>query len=315
MELRATNVSTTMAPPSAFETRVQLGAATYESVTLREAREEYAWKRSHFGLARVPGQWWTAPDANLKLALAAAGADPTYAAGLTLIPASGFAAVVAASQNYAIPDSLRLVGAHKLGTLCTHSTPTCRRNCVITGGRGAMPTAVRGRAARTLLWWYHPAAAMRLDIDAAERHDRRYGPAARRRWCIGDDVRWSLFMPESELTRFEGRQYQYTKHSVTDLPERDGHVIVRSATGERGRWTIDSIRAAAQDGQRIAVVCDAAKTDNLPATWAGIPAIDGDATDDRTLQPAGTICLLRAKGSLRGTVGKRSGSFVFPTYL
>ena len=113
---------------------------------------------------------------------------------------------------------------------------------------------------------------------------------------------------------FSGRQYQYSKHSAGQLPEQEGHVIVRSATGERGRWTIDSIREATAAGQRVAVVIDTPRGADTPRTWAGIRAIDGDATDDRTEQPAGTVCLLRAKGAARGMVGQLTGSFVFPTH-
>lgn len=302
---------------SAVESRIASGADASANITRAEMRGAEAHVRGLLGLPSPRGEWWTAPDHNMKLALAASGEDPTYAAGVTLLPAHGLRDVIAtldAERQAAVTDALYNAGIDTVGTNCTRSTPQCRATCVLTSGRGSMPGAIMGRAARTLMWLLHPAEAWALDHSAAVAHDKRYGPAARRRWCIADDIRWMLIAPEDARQQFAGRQYQYTKHSSSQLPEQDGHVIVRSATGERGRWTIDSIREATEAGQRVAVVIDTPRGADVPQTWAGIPAIDGDATDDRTLQPAGTVCLLRAKGAARGMVGQLTGSFVFPTH-
>jgi len=302
---------------SVVESRIASGADASATITRAEMREAEAHTRGLLGLHSPRGEWWTAPDHNAKLALAASGADPTYAAGLTLLPAHGLRDVIATldtARQAAVVDALHQVGITNVGTNCTRSTAQCRATCVLTSGRGSMPGAIMGRAARTLMWLLHPAEAWAMDHAAAVAHDRRYGPAARRRWCIADDIRWMLIAPEQARGLFSGRQYQYSKHSAAQLPEQEGHVIVRSATGERGRWTVDSIREATAAGQRVAVVIDTPRGVDTPRTWAGIPAIDGDATDDRTLQAAGTVCLLRAKGAARGMVGQLTGSFVFPTH-
>ena len=41
------------------------------------------------------------------------------------------------------------------------------------------------------------------------------------------------------------------------------------------------------------------KGEDLPATWLGIPVLDGTVTDDRTTDKAGHIVGLRALGGAR----------------
>jgi len=49
----------------------------------------------------------------------------------------------------------------------------------------------------------------------------------------------------------------------------------------------------------VAVVCDTPAKQPKPAEWFGLPAIDGDLSDERWLDPQGVVVLLSAKGQAR----------------
>ena len=60
-------------------------------------------------------------------------------------------------------------------------------------------------------------------------------------------------------------------------------------------------RDAIAAGHNVAVVFDCKKSDPLPATWQGVPVIDGRTHDFRFTDPAGIVVGLSALGSAKGS--------------
>tara|TARA_R110000823_G_C15867385_1_gene493815 strand:- start:819 stop:1139 length:321 start_codon:yes stop_codon:yes gene_type:complete len=96
------------------------------------------------------------------------------------------------------------------------------------------------------------------------------------------------------------RFYDYTKRTGRVLPAN--YHLTMSANERHA----DEDLAALADmyGSNVAVVFDTRRGHALPATYAGVPVVDGDVTDSRWADERGVIVGLRAKGS---AIGDRSG--------
>jgi hypothetical protein len=134
---------------------------------------------------------------------------------------------------------------------------------------------------------------------------RKHG-AVRVRLNVVSDVRWELVAPAflsrglwSERVTF----YDYTAWSVSARPEPValGYRLTRSA---KEIHSVADIRSMIAAGCTVAVPFAVRKGQPLPQVWHGMAVIDGDMSDDRTLDPHGVIVGLRAKGD---GIGDTSG--------
>lgn len=188
-----------------------------------------------------------------------------------------------------------------VGNVCPASTEGCRDNCLgPESGHGAIGgkdnETQRCRHARTRLLTDYPFYAAVLiahEVTVAVRKHRRIG--LRLNGVM--DIRWELCAPRSlAYLRRQGvaKLYDYTKWSPRLRPSvPEWYHLTLSASERTDPATLREWAAA---GYSIAIPFRIPKGEPLPETYHGIPVIDGDLTDDRTLDPAGVIVGLRAKG-------------------
>lgn len=194
--------------------------------------------------------------------------------------------------------SLALSAGRESG-LCVNDA-ACAAVCVVnTGGKGAVPSVQRARAARTDFLLRHPEAFLTLLARDVLWFHRTRG-SANGRPNANSDVAWEVVCPQlfALIASLGGYAYDYTKRR-----DRVGHHLdyayrvtysATAATSER------TVRAITERGDTVTMVLPIAKGQALPAHWRGIPVVDGDASDDRYLDQDGAIVGLRAKAGLRG---------------
>ena len=175
----------------------------------------------------------------------------------------------------------------------------CSDVCVLTSGKGNLPAVQRSRCARTALLYRAPEAFAILLADELRRAGRkanRLGFAWGVRLNAASDIPWEHAAPWvfDAIKGYGGTAYDYTKSWAR--ADRDGYTLVRSVDS---RQSVDRIAAIIGEGKNVAVVLPVKKGEPVPATWQGLPTIDGDVSDDRTADPRGVVVVLRAKGALR----------------
>jgi len=239
---------------------------------LDTARARWNGIRAAYGLADH-AHYLSEPEYNAKLAHTAHDTD-VWVTSLALAPA----------------------GQSEVANTCTYSTAACRLACVGTTGRGGMAFVQRVRAARTLFLSLYPADAVALIIADIGRHHARYGSRLRVRLNAFSDIRWERAAPAIFATYPTIPFYDYTKWSARRRPDAQLPTNYRLTRSASERTTTAAILDHVDHGRTVAVVFASRKGEPLPATWHGRPVIDGDATDDRSADPAGVIVGLRVKG-------------------
>lgn len=254
---------------------LNLGRCNFPS--LDEARSLWAGARVAYGF--VPNGGATTllspPDANTKI-----GKNEVPTWGLSLTPANH-------SGDWSV---------------CSWSTPQCRKACVLwTGGRSVTQTVRQAHLVRTAFLAVHPGAFLALLTDEVQKMESRGVPFGLR-LNVASDLRYENFAP----WLFEGtnvRAYDYSKS-----PRRITTDKYRITYSHSERWTDQDIHDRISNGENVAVVFAVAKH-NLPATHLGIPVIDGDLSDFRWNDPRGVIVGLAAKGAAK-TMPSGAGQFV-----
>jgi len=207
--------------------------------------------------------------------------------------------------------------------VCQYATDGCTASCLNTAGHGGIVKAgevtndvQRARIARTRLFFLNRYLFNILLVRAIETHIRR----ARAKGLIPvvrlngtSDLPWEKLRLNNGRTVLETFPditfYDYTKHPKRAIANATGqHPANYSLTfsrAESNHADVDRVLAA---GGNVAAVFKS-KLHSLPATYAGLPVIDGDNDDLRFLDPAGVIVGLAAKGR-----GKRdtSGFVIIP---
>lgn len=266
-------------------------------IDVADARRQWREFRAAFGFSG-DADLLTPPDANAKLRKSDA---PTY--GLTLAAA---AESMHAADVFG-PDAaarIRAMGIVIDGVnVCTWSTPECRLACVlVTAGNARYPNVTRARIVRTLFLANRPDAFLTILRWELERAAARHGSIVAR-LNVASDIRWERIAPD--LFRIPGiRFYDYTKAPVAQRTKTDNYRLTYSVS-ERSASTRNALDAL-QNLANAAVVFERTP-DGLPETWNGFRVIDGDASDDRTRDPIGTVVGLLAKGAARFAAGTPDG--------
>lgn len=241
---------------------------------LRAARTVWHELALEMGLKGRPSALLTAPDANAKL-LKGIGVRPIWS--LTLSPAMSSGAF----------------------NTCVRYAD-CEKVCVLKSGNGRYLSTQRARDVRTALLYRAPGAFAVLLAHEIDRAGADMGGSA---WGFrpnaASDIPWEIAAPWmlERVLRNGGASYDYTK-----AWGRTGALGYRLTLSVDSRQDVDTIRAAVDSGQNVAVIVPIRKGEPVPTTWHGMPAIDGDVTDARCDDPRGVVVLLRAKGALRGRV-------------
>ena len=250
-----------------------VGTITAMDVAL--ARRNVSTTFAAYGIG-VPS-WIIRSEGNRKLDLG--GGNLGAVAGLTLTPATFGPATTC--QNF------------------RH----CADLCVLTHGRGAFESVRNARAARVAALSAHPEDMAVLLAHDVDRLNRRYGGTGYAlRLNVASDIAWEAAAPWLVRRAVAGGAvvYDYTKRWTREAEPVDGYRLTYSAAGH----SVPRIVERVESGRNVAVVFTTAKGDALPTSWHGVPVIDGDISDVRSLDPSGVIVGLRAKGKAihsRGT--------------
>ena len=232
----------------------------------RAARASFARIRAGHGFTS-PGSLLTSPDAQPKTGKSEV---PTFTVMMTPARHSGLANVCPAATS-------------------------CADVCLSTAGKGGMPVVQRSRLARTELLVSDPFAWGVLLAAETVAALGRHGAIALRLNCLSD-VRWELAIPDAlRALRAAGvTLYDYSKYSPRLRGRLDGYSITYSA---HERMTDADVVALTSAGLNVAMVFAVRRGQPLPATYLGVPVIDGDLSDYRPADPAGVVVGLRAKGA------------------
>lgn len=189
---------------------------------------------------------------------------------------------------------------------CPKSTRTCRAGCVAYSGNGGFSGVAAGRVLRVQFFAAHPEHFVTLldaEITRAERKAERQGKAGIAvRLNTFSDLQWHDLTPWLFADHPGVQFYDYSKvwaRADEALPV-NWHLTFSASE----RTTADDIVNMVERGHNVAVVFATSRTNDLPATFHGVPVVDGDKSDDRAADPRGVVVGLRAKGVMRRDIDK-----------
>jgi len=205
--------------------------------------------------------------------------------------------------------SLAAAGLSGVWQCCRYRTTGCESVCLESAGKGSLDSVQRGRIWKTRLLGAEPALFVRALADELrgvlarrplDTLGRRFGRVPVRLNVLSD-LPWELFAPAlfTDPSLRACQWYDYSKNP-TRTPPANYHLTFSAS--ER---TSDLVAAAGHYGT-VAVVFSTRRGAPLPATFDGLPVLDGDVSDSRWKDAAGIVGL-RAKGLARGDDG---GGFV-----
>lgn len=210
---------------------------------------------------------------------------------------------ISKSQTHGVLIAAQYLAPARLSghNVCAASTEACRALCLNTAGNPAYaPQKNRARLARTLA--LYKARAEYVDAIAAEivRLERK---AARDDMTLAvrlngtSDIAWHRIAPQL-FERFAHLQfYDYTKvkkRLFEKLPE-NYHLTYSYSEND----TPEDARKILATRHSVATVFAVTPKSPMITTWHGMRVVDGDLTDYRPNDRAGSIIGLRAKGAAR----------------
>jgi len=208
--------------------------------------------------------------------------------------------------------SLFMAPATRAGgpNLCPFADDHCVALCLNESGRAMVfPEIDRARIRKAR--FYHAdrdaflvvlAHNIRLHVERT----RARGATAAIRLNGTTDILWERIAPWLFLEFPDVTFYDYTK-----VPNRRALPANYTLTFSRSATNSHHVASEMSAGRNVAVVFATRRHAPLPATFAGRPVIDGDLSDLRFTDPAGSVVGLRAKGH---AIGDASG-FVVPVEL
>jgi hypothetical protein len=180
--------------------------------------------------------------------------------------------------------------------VCPQRSIGCTLACLYTAGMGIFSNVQNARIKKTKMFFEDRAEFFKLlrkDIVALEKKAIKLEMKPAVRLNGTSDINWVRFkiMEEFPSVQF----YDYTKvvkHLTKDIPNYN-------ITFSRNEANDDDCKTALNHGYNVAVVFNTKKGERLPATWESYPVVDGDETDVRFLDNAGSIVGIRAKGEAK----------------
>ena len=248
------------------------GVLASDQITARASRVVYAGFRRARGYGGA-APLLTPPGAQPKLGKSLV---PTY--GLTLVPERTPGLVAGAPVN-----------------MCPAASAGCAAACLNTAGKGGMSAVQAARETRAAFLLAHPYDAGVLLAREISAASSAHG-VIRIRLNVVSDIRWERVVPSLFEMFADVEFYDYTAWSAD---KRDGRAGNYSLTYSRKETSADADMSwLLHQGQTVAVVFDVRRGRALPESWLGFPVVDGDLSDDRTLDPAGVVVGLRTKGRI-----------------
>jgi len=192
--------------------------------------------------------------------------------------------------------------------VCLNSTKECRLGCLATSGRVKIETYSKkntiqnARVVKTKLFFEDQQFFMNwmvAEMIGYKAKAKRDGYAFSARLNGTSDIEWEHITIDSQggKTIFEvfpeTKFYDYTKNParmVTAHLPSNYHLTFSYS----GRNEYVSLKVLEQ-GKNVAVIFNLKKGEKLPESWNGYPVINGDLTDYRPFDPAGSVVGLRWK--------------------
>jgi hypothetical protein len=251
--------------------RFDLSEAAVMAIDLRTARASMIPFRVAEGFVAQATKLLTAPNENLKLTHSES--DRVAAFGLSLAPAD-----LSGEWN-----------------VCRYAG-RCREACLATSGNGRYGATQRGRVWKTRWLATQPLHFLRVLVDEIDRIKVDAWSAAG--WTVSfrfnvlSDLPWESIAPwlVQRLADRGIRCYDYSKWPTSK----------RADAASLGYEVCQSVHEHTTDAALVTmphpvVVVDIKRGKPLPATYMGRPVVDGDRSDARFLDPAGSVVLLRFK--------------------
>lgn len=205
---------------------------------------------------------------------------------------------------------------------CPKRTAGCTAACLNTAGRGGMfkkgentNVIQQARIRKTKMFFEDRAAFMNTlvaDIKLAIKQSARLGLIPVFRLNGTSDLAFEKYEVADGKNIFEMfpdvQFYDYTKILGRKVKEiKNYHLTFSAADGNDA----DVTKAIAQ-GYNVATVFGLKKTQEMPATYQGLPVFNGDESDLRFLDPKGVVVGLYAKGRAKKDT---SGFVKYPTIV
>lgn len=169
----------------------------------------------------------------------------------------------------------------------------CADLCLASQGRAKFRSNAHARYVRTSFAVQERDAFVTLLRHELLRAQRKHGQIGFRP-NVFSDVQWEnipvireLMAPDTGIT-----VYDYTKFPDDVRPQVPDYDLTRSFS-ERVTW--QQVVKSLQSGEKWAIVFHGA----VPDFYKGIPVIDGDKSDERFLDPPGSLIGLTAKGTAK----------------
>jgi len=176
----------------------------------------------------------------------------------------------------------------------------CKAGCLNTAGRGAMNSVQQARMRKTIYWRDHRdmfIADLANDIRQFRKYCQKKNIQPVVRINGTSDINWELYVDMAG--EFADVQfYDYTKNvSRMGKPRPANYHLTLSYSEANQRYADMCLDAARTHNANLAVVFR--DKDNIPATFKGMPVVDGDKDDLRFLDPDGVVVALYAKGKAK----------------
>lgn len=259
------------------------GVATgFDGIRVPDARRVWREYRAAWGLSSAAAIL-TPPEAQPKL-----GKSKRAAYGLMLTPARGL--------------PVGFLGRRV--NLCPMASAGCSAACLgPNSGKGVLSSVQHARNVRTGFLLTHPYEAGVLIGSEIAAAQRKHGDVSLRLNTVSD-IRWELVAPGAlEYLIAQGiTMYDYTAWRPEDRVPMPGYHLTYSAK-EPTHTPDEYLSGVLSSGGNVAMPFSTRKGQPLPSSWRGFPVIDGDLSDDRTLDPAGVVVGLRQKGRVKDSTG------------
>lgn len=202
--------------------------------------------------------------------------------------------------------------------VCPMRSAGCTAACLNTAGRGRFDLTQAARKRKTVLFFEQRASFMAQLVDeiaAVERKAAKLGAICAMRLNGTSDIQWEKIAVTRDGVEYPNLMAAFpgiTFYDYTKIPNRrvpDNYRLTFSLSENNDQDAL----AELDRGLNVAVVLDCTR-DQLPATWDGRAAINGDAHDFRFLDGAGgRVVGLVAKGDAKhdttGFVRRESDGF------
>ncbi len=215
-------------------------------------------------------------------------------------------------------DDLEQISRKMKVNLCVGSSAECRNACLVYAGQnGAAFHNTASKLARTHALLAKPEHFMRMLVVAVDKFQRRARSAGSTpyfRMNVLSDIPWELVLPEFFDHFSQIQFYDYTKvPGRTDLPEN--YDLTFSYSG----INLDAVRQEQRAFQRRAAFVflfeDVGQKEaidyDMPRSFLGLPVVDGDLYDIRSLDPENVIVGLRWKIPMGQEIDPRTKKMKF----